>query len=183
MNMENTLNLTLSNQYFYFALILFLNIMSSCIGTLKTIYVAKQAGKVTYIIIFFDAIIYSFVLKSFSSNGFGAILAYVFGKLIGAFVADKIEKKFAIGINEVDLYVGSPEKMMELQEGLLQHGYSTTANVGLINGLTPRYSLNVQVSRKGMPDFLKLLKEFNVKNPTMTIRELKKVSGKIAERI
>lgn len=181
--MENTLNLILSNQYFYFALILFLNIMSSCIGTLKTIYVAKQAGKVTYIIIFFDAIIYSFVLKSFSSNGFGAILAYVFGKLVGAFVADEIEKKIAIGVNDIILYVDDYEVMLGLQGRLIEENYSTTANVGLIDDKNPRFSLNVQVARKDMDRFLEIVKEFGIHNPTMTIQELKGVSGKIAKRV
>lgn len=181
--MEQIINFLLDEQTVYFSSILLLNIISSCIGTLKQIYTSKQAGKITYIMVLIDAIVYSLVLKSFSSEGVAAIMAYVIGKLIGAVMADVVEKKIAIGINDIDLYVGEYEEMIGLQKTLMENGYSTTANVGLINDVSPRYYLNVQVARKDMNNFMKLLNGTGITDPTMTVQELKKVSGKIAKRV
>ena len=82
--MEQVVNFLLDEQTVYFSSILLLNIISSCIGTLKQIYTSKQAGKITYLMVLIDAIVYSLVLKSFSSEGIAAIIAYVIGKLVGA---------------------------------------------------------------------------------------------------
>lgn len=167
----------------YFALILFLNTLSTAIGTLKSIFVAKQAGKITYFMVALDSAVYAIVLKSFSSSGISAVVAYIVGHFLGAVIGNIIEKKVALGINDVTLYVGTKEKMLDIQNTLLENGYSTTASVGLQNEDTKRYSLNVQLPRKQMKEFLLLLANNGIEEPTMIIREIKQVTGKIEQRI
>ena len=166
-----------------FAAILGLNILSSCIGTLKTIFTAKQLGKTTYYIVLVDGIVYSLVLKSFSSSGTLAIIAYVLGKLIGTIVADYLENKMAIGIYEVTLYVGRREKMFQVQQDLIEAGYSSTATTGHIDVANKRYFLEIQIARKDMPKLYELLSRADIPEPTMVLREAKKVYGQIAKRI
>lgn len=167
----------------YFALILFLNTLSTAIGTLKSIFVAKQAGKITYFMVALDSAVYAIVLKSFSSSGISAVVAYIVGHFLGAIIGNIIEKKVALGINDVTLYVGTKEKMLDIQNTLLENGYSTTASIGLQNEDTKRYSLNVQLPRKQMKEFLLLLANNGIEEPTMVIREIKQVTGKIEQRI
>ena len=167
----------------YFALILFLNTLSTAIGTLKSIFVAKQAGKITYFMVALDSAVYAIVLKSFSASGVSAIIAYIVGHFLGAIVGSVIERKVAIGLNDVTLYVGTKEKMLDIQNALLDNGYSTTASVGLQNEETKRYSLNVQLPRKQMKEFTSLLAKNGIEEPTMVIREIKQVTGKIEQRI
>lgn len=173
----------LNNQYIIFLSILFLNIFSSCLGNLKTIFMAKQVGKTTYYLVLVDALVYSLVLKSFTSSGVGAIIAYVLGKFIGAIIADVVEGKMAIGIYDIRLFVSTQEKMYELQEMLLEKGFSSTANIGMLNNLKVRCSLNVQIARKDMNLFMDTVKSAGIEEPTMIIQEVKKVSGKITKRI
>lgn len=167
----------------YFALILFLNTLSTAIGTLKSIFVAKQAGKITYFMVALDSAVYAIVLKSFSTSGVSAIIAYIVGHFIGAIIGNTIEKKVAIGLNDVTLYVGTKEKMLDIQNTLLENGYSTTASIGLQNEDTKRYSISVQLPRRQMKEFSSLLAKNGIENPTMVIREIKQVTGKIEQRI
>lgn len=167
----------------YFALILFLNTLSTAIGTLKSIFVAKQAGKITYFMVALDSAVYAIVLKSFSTSGVSAIIAYIVGHFIGAIIGNMIEKKVAIGLNDVTLYVGTKEKMLDIQNALLDNGYSTTASIGLQNEETKRYSISVQLPRRQMKEFSSLLAKNGIENPTMVIREIKQVTGKIEQRI
>ena len=167
----------------YFALILFLNTLSTAIGTLKSIFVAKQAGKITYFMVALDSAVYAIVLKSFSTSGVSAIIAYIVGHFVGAIIGNMIEKKVAIGLNDVTLYVGTKEKMLDIQNALLDNGYSTTASIGLQNEETKRYSISVQLPRRQMKEFSSLLAKNSIENPTMVIREIKQVTGKIEQRI
>lgn len=167
----------------YFALILLLNTLSTAIGTLKSIFVAKQAGKITYFMVALDSAVYAIVLKSFSTSGISAVVAYIIGHFLGAIVGNLIEKKVAIGLNDVTLFIGTKEKMLDIQNALLEKGYSTTASIGLQNEDTKRYSVSVQLPRKQMKEFLSLLAENGISEPTMVVKEIKQVMGKIEERL
>lgn len=167
----------------YFLSILLLNISSSCIGTLKSIYTAKQAGKITYLLVLIDATVYSLVLKSFSSEGSLAVIAFIIGKLIGAILADVFEQKVAIGMNDVYIYVSEYDQMLAAQKQLFEDGFSTTASIGLVDENKERYQLNVHVARRHMKKLNASLKQAGIEKPTMAIKELKSVSGKIAKRV
>jgi uncharacterized protein YebE (UPF0316 family) len=181
--MDNIMNFMLGDQLVYFGAILCLNIFSSCIGTLKSIYTAKQAGKITYLMVMLDATVYSLVLKSFASDGSLAVVAFIIGKLFGTVLADMFEKKIAIGINNVCVYIGSYDQTIIAQRQLIEDGFSTTISVDMVNENKKRFSLNIHVARKNMKDLMQSLQKVGIIEPTMTIQELKTVSGKIAERI
>ena len=182
--MEKFINLNIDYwSILYFVLILLLNTLSTAIGILKSIFVAKQSGKIMYFMVLLDSAVYAVVLKSFSSTGVMAIIAYILGHFFGAIIGNNVEKKIAIGLNDVTLYVGTKEKMFDLQNILIEKGYSTTASIGIQNEETKRYSLNIQLPRKSMKEFTELLAKNGLENPTMVIREIKKVTGKIEERI
>ncbi len=181
--MTDILNMILNSTTVYFLSILFLNIFSSCLGTLKSIYTAKQAGNITYLLVLIDATVYSLVLKSFSSEGSLSIIAFIIGKLVGTVLADVLEKKIAIGINDVYIYVSSYDQMLAAQRQLFADGFSTTASIGLVDEYKHRHQLHVHVARKNMSGLLESLNKAGIENPTMTIKELKSVSGKIAKRI
>lgn len=173
----------LNNPYVLFLMILLLNILSSCLGHLRTIFMAKQVGRTTYYVVFIDALVYSLVLKSFTSSGIGAVLAYSFGMLFGSIIGDLIEEKMAIGIYDIRLFISGQDKMYELQKILLNKGFSSTANIGMLNDFKERCSINVQIARKDMDNFLDIIKASGIEEPTMIIQEVKKVSGKIKERV
>ena len=167
---------------FLFAIMLLINALSNAAGTIKSIFVTKQVGAPAYIASFIDAIIYAFVLKSFSSDGYVAIIAYVLGRIIGMAIGNVIEKRIAIGVNDINLYVKDEITMLDLQYIFLDKGFSTTATIGMIDEEHKRYCLNVHVARKDMSEFYTILKRMNIKKPTMTVKELKTVTGKIQER-
>ena len=73
--------------------------------------------------------------------------------------------------------------MLELQEKFLKEGYSSTANIGLIHDDKNRYSLNTQIARKDMSKFYRIIDKAGIEEPTMLIKEIKGVTGKIAERV
>lgn len=183
--MKNLLTITeiLNNPVVLFIMILLLNIISSCLGHLRTIFMAKQVGRTTYYVVFIDALVYSLVLKSFTSSGISAVMAYSFGMLFGSIIGDLIEERMAIGIYDIRLFVGTQEKMYELQNILLEKGFSSTANIGMLNDLKARCSLNIQIARKDMEVFLSILNDAGIEEPTMIVQEVKKVSGKITKRI
>lgn len=165
-------------------IIFFLNILSNFIGTLKTIFVSKQMGKYTYVVVFLDALIYSMVLKSFtSSSGFYSIMAFCFGKVVGSVLADFIEGKLALGLIEVQVYLGDEKLISNVQETCRLAGLSVTTHEGISATGKPRYYLLIQLARKDMKKLRLILNDYGVSEPTMVISEIRSVSGKIAERV
>lgn len=73
--------------------------------------------------------------------------------------------------------------MDALQKVFLEKGFSSTANVSYLTEDINRYFLTIQISRKDMKDFYKILKENGINRPTMTIREIQTVFGRIKDRI
>lgn len=173
----------MKNEINVFIVMLILNAISVMLGVVKTIFVAKKVGKPAYIIMFFDGIIYAFILKSFSSNSTAALLAYVFGRLLGLFLGNKLEDTLAVGVNDIELYVKTKATMLGLQAIFLEKGISSTAIEGTIDDKTSRYYLKIQIARKDMNEFYEALEIANIKNPTMTIKEVKRVTGNIESRI
>ena len=184
--MENVLifiNEILNNGVALFVIILLLNVLSSCLGHLRSIFIAKQMGKTTYYVVFIDALVYSLVLKSFTSTGISAIIAYVLGMTIGSIIGDVIEERMAMGMYDVRIFVSTQEKMYELQTLFLENGFSSTANIGMKNDMKTRCSLNIQLARRDMNKMLELIHSVGIEDPTMVVQEIKKVSGKIKKRI
>lgn len=177
-------HLILNPEFQALLLIFSLNILSNFIGTLKTIFVSKQMGKYTYFIVFIDALIYSMVLKSFtSSSGYLSILAFCFGKVVGSILADIVEKKLALGLVEVQVYISGEELLSNIKETMRLAGFSVTSHEGISAVGKPRYHLTIQLARKDMKKLRLILEDYGIEEPTMVVSEIKSVSGKIAERV
>ena len=88
-----------------YVIIFALNVFATCLGNLKTTFLAQKAIKPVYVTTFIDAIVFVYAFKLVtSSNGYGYILSYALGKLLGVFLANIIEKTLAIGQLEIEVY-------------------------------------------------------------------------------
>lgn len=156
-----------------------LNIISSSMKVLNTMFISKKVMQPVYITMFIEACVFSYALKMITEGeSFFFILVFAFGKVVGAYIANAIEDKIAIGILEVSLYVNG-RKALKIADTLRNMGYSVTTMKGYGFNGNPRFLLDIAIERKDFP----LLKIFLANNgydeATMVIRDLKGVSGKI----
>lgn len=159
--------------------IFFLNLISNCLGTLKTIFISKQLGKITYWLVAVDSLLFAVVLKAISSgDNFISILAFVLGKVIGSMLADYIEEKLALGLLEVSIYA-KEEKAIEIADFLRSLGYSVTNFKGYGIEGKERFMITITIARKEMSLLKNILKKYNLINPNMIIKEIKSIQGNI----
>lgn len=133
-----------------------------------------------YILVFVDAIIFATILtKITSSNGFHFIIAYAFGRMFGVFVGGKVEERLALGIIEVDLFLSNKDKMIEVAERLRLEGY--TVNNFIARGMNGevRHKIEIVMKRKEFKILERILDEYGVTDPTLKIKNLSKIEGKI----
>jgi len=153
---------------------------TNVLATLKTILISKKIMNPVYIVVFVDAMIFATILtKVTSSVGIQFTIAYACGKTFGVFVGGKLESKLALGIIEVDVFISNRQKMIGIAEKLRQEGY--TVNNFLARGLNgePRHKIEVVMKRKEFKVLESTLLEFGVVDPTLKIKNLSKVGGKI----
>jgi len=153
---------------------------ANVLGTLKTILLSKNIMNPVYILVFVDAIIFATVLgKVTNSNGIHYALAFALGKTIGVYIGSLIEKRIALGILEVDVFLTNKNKMIELAEKLREEGY--TVNNFLARGLNGdrRYKIEVVIKRKEFKILESIMDQCGVLEPTLKIKNLNKVLGKI----
>ncbi|GMQ61550.1 DUF5698 domain-containing protein [Vallitalea maricola] len=154
--------------------------LTNILATLKTILISKKIMNPVYILVFIDAIIFASVLtKVTSSGGFHYTIAYACGRTFGVFIGGKIEERLALGIIEVDLFLSNREKMIKVAEKLRREGY--TVNNFLARGMNGdrRHKVEIVMKRNEFKILEKILDEYEVKNPTLKIKNLSKVEGKI----
>lgn len=154
--------------------------LTNILATLKTILISKKIMNPVYILVFIDAIIFASVLtKVTSSGGFHYTIAYAFGRTFGVFIGGKIEERLALGIIEVDLFLSNKDKMIKIAEKLRREGY--TVNNFLARGMhgDRRHKVEIVMKRNEFKILEKILDEYEVKNPTLKIKNLSKVEGKI----
>lgn len=157
-------------------IIVILNVLSTCLGNLKTAFLAQKAIKPVYITTFIDAIVFVYAFKLItSSSGYGYVLSFAVGKIVGVFLANKIEKKLAIGLIEIDVYKQLDSGKV-LADNLRDLGYSVTTTVGYgIEG--KELILKVILPRKQFPDFQGIIKHYGKVN--MSVKSINKTYGKI----
>ncbi|MCX7708674.1 MAG: hypothetical protein N2484_02375 [Clostridia bacterium] len=161
-------------------MIVLINAVSNTLGTLKNIFSAKKFLKPLYIVTFIDAVIFATIMKQIASgNGVYFIVAFAVGKVLGAFIADFIECRIALGILEIDLFVTDKVKMKTIGDALRKKGYSV--NTFITYGLkgSKRYKVEVNLLRKEFGEFKELLKKHDNINPTFTLKEINGINGKI----
>lgn len=158
-----------------------LTMLSSAFGTLKHILISKGQKKASYVAIFMDALIFSTILKTISGgDGFLFGVAYAVGKLLGAMLANKIEEMLALGILEINLSVNHFDKMVEIADELRDLGYSVETSSVFGYGGKVRYKLDILISRKEFHILTETLEKHGYENPTMSIKGVSKVAGKIS---
>jgi len=153
---------------------------TNVLATLKTILLSKKIMNPVYIVVFIDAMIFATILtKVTSSAGIQFTIAYACGRTFGVFIGGKMESKLALGIIEVDVFISNKQKMIDIAEKLRQEGY--TVNNFLARGLNgqPRHKIEVVMKRKEFKVLEDAMLKFGVVNPTLKIKTLSKVGGKI----
>ncbi|WP_053957030.1 DUF5698 domain-containing protein [Inediibacterium massiliense] len=154
---------------------------TNILATLKSILLAKNIMNPVYLLVFIDAIIFATVLgKVTSSKGFHFAIAYALGKTLGVFIGSKIEEQLALGILEVDVFLNNKSKMIEIAEKLREEGYTVNNFLARGNNGGRRYKVEVVITRKEFKVFENIMHECGVTDPTLKIKNLSKVEGKIS---
>ena len=154
-----------------------LNIVSTCLGNLKTIFLAQKAIKPVYLITFIDAVVlvYAFQLIS-NSSGYGFILAFALGKLLGVDLANRIDKKLALGLLEIEVYKPTePGKI--LADTLRARGYYVTTTVGYGLEGKGRLILTTILPRKEFRALHELIEQDGKVN--MSVKSITKTYGNL----
>lgn len=153
---------------------------TNILATLKSILLAKNIMNPVYFLVFVDAIIFATVLgKVTSSKGIHFAVAYALGKTLGVFIGGKIEERIALGILEVDLFLNNKSKMIEIAEKLRREGYTVNNFLARGNNGDKRYKLEVVIRRKEFKILEGIMNQCGVTDPTLKIKNLNKVEGKI----
>lgn len=153
---------------------------TNVLATLKSILMAKRIMNPVYFLVFADSIIFATVVgKVTSSEGITFGIAYALGKTLGVYMGNKIEERLALGILEVDVFLNNKVKMMEISEKLREEGY--TVNDFLAGGINgdKRYKIEIVIARKEFKVLLDIMDKCGVTDPTLKIKNLNKVEGKI----
>lgn len=154
-----------------------LNVFSTCMGNLKTSFLAQKTIKPVYVITFIDALVFVYAFKLISSSsGYGYILSFALGRILGVFLASKIEKKMALGLLEIDVYK-HPEPGKILADNLRERGYSVTTTLGYGIEGKERLILTTILPRKQFPEFHGIMEQDGKVN--MSVKSITKTYGKI----
>lgn len=153
---------------------------TNILATLKSILLAKKIMNPVYFLVFADAIIFATVVgKVANSEGLHFGIAYALGKTLGVFIGNKIEEQLALGILEVDVFLNNKDKMVEIAEKLRAEGYTVNNFLARGNHGHIRYKIEVVIRRKEFKILQDIMDECGVTDPTLKIKKLNKVEGKI----
>ena len=176
-------DLILNTDFSLYLSFFMITVFSQLIGTLRSIFVANKAGTLAYIMVAFDAILYSLLVSALTKQTALTMILFVLGRLMGTWFANLIESRIAVGIYDIDLYINNHDLQKSLQEAFLNAGISSTMNIGTVSGNEVRWSNNIQIRRKDMAKFYNILNETGIKTPNMVIRPAKKVTGAIQDHL
>lgn len=155
--------------------------LTNILATLKSILLAKKIMNPVYFLVFVDAIIFAAVLgKVTNSNGIHFVVAYALGKTLGVFIGNYVEDRLALGILEVDVFLNNKNKMIEIAEKLREEGYTVNNFLARGNNGHRRYKVEVLIKRKEFKILEDIMNECGVTDPTLKIKNLNKVEGKIS---
>lgn len=158
----------------------FITSLTNILATLKTILVSKKIMNPVYLVVFFDAMIFATVVtKVTSSTGFHFTVAYACGRTVGVYIGNKIEERLALGIIEIDLFLKNKVKSVKVEKMLRAEGYTVNNFLAKGNNGENRYKLEVVIKRNEFKIFESIIEECGVVNPTLKIKNLSKIYGKI----
>lgn len=133
-----------------------------------------------YLVVFFDAMIFATVVtKVTSSTGFHFTVAYACGRTVGVFIGNKIEERLALGILEVDLFLKNKSKMIMVEDMLRKEGYTVNSFLAKGTDGEKRYKIEVVIKRNEFKIFESIVSQCGVTDPTLKIKNLNKIYGKI----
>lgn len=165
------------NIFINLMIIFLLNVLGSCLKNLKTVFLSQNAIKPVYITTFIDAIVFVYTFKlTTTSSGYGFIVTFALGKIFGVFLGNKIERKLAYGLLEVDVYKHKIQGKL-LADSLRNQGYSVTTTVGYGMDGVERLVLKIILPRNGFTDLHETLKKDG--NVNMSVKTISKTYGKV----
>jgi uncharacterized protein YebE (UPF0316 family) len=154
--------------------------LTNILATLKSILMSKKIMNPVYLLVFADAMIFATVVsKVTSSKGLHFAFAYALGKTLGVFIGSKIEERLALGILEVDIFFNNKNKMIEIAEKLREEGYTVNNFLAHGNNGDRRYKVEVVIKRKEFKILEDIMEQCDVINPTLKVKNLNRVEGKI----
>ncbi len=154
---------------------------TNILATLKTILISKKIMNPVYMVVFVDAMIFATVVtKVTSSKGFHYTAAYAMGRTVGVFIGNKIEERLALGILEVDIFLKNKNKMIAVAEQLREEGYTVNNYLARGNHGDRRYKVEVVIKRNEFKILESIMDACGVSDPTLKIKNLSKVHGKIS---
>ena len=154
--------------------------LTNSLSILKTIFLSKGIIKPVYVVVFLDSLVFATIMKKITSdNSLWFIIAFAFGKAFGVFIASKIEKKLALGINQIDLLLNDGDKALKIADELRLYGYTVNNKVNYGIEGKKRYTIETILTRKENDNYFKILKELEIDNPTFLIHDINQVAGKI----
>lgn len=158
-------------------LIFGLNAVSTMLGNLRTIFLARRMMQPVYATTFLDALVFAVALKAIStSSGLACVLVFAAGRLFGVFIAQFVDKRLALGTMEITINKHM-EEGVALADRLREEGYSVTTLKGYgING-TERLVLTVIAPRRHLPQLQEILVSEGKVN--MAIKDVSRTYGKI----
>lgn len=144
---------------------------------LKTVFLSLNAIKPVYVITFIDGIVFFYAFKlTTTSSGYGFVFAFATGKILGVFLGNKLEKKLAFGLVEIDVYKHKIQGVI-LADSLRNQGYSVTTSVGYGIEGTERLILKIILPRNRFNDFHDLLQSDGKVN--MSVKKVSSIYGKV----
>lgn len=154
--------------------------LTNVLATLKSMLISKRIMNPAYFLVFVDAMIFATVVnKVTNSKGIHFTIAYALGRTVGVLIGSKLEERLAFGILEVDLFLNNRNKMIEVAEKLRLVGYTVNNFLARGNNEDARYKVEVVIKRNELKIFQGILDECGVTNPTLKMKNLSKVVGKI----
>jgi uncharacterized protein YebE (UPF0316 family) len=154
--------------------------ITTFLGNLKSVFLRQQAIKSVYLTTFIDAVIFTYAFKLITgSKGYGFVLAFALGRIFGVFLADKLEKKLAIGLLEVNVYK-HPEQGKILADKLRCTGYSVTTTIGYGFEGKNRLILTIILPRKQFSELKEIVEQDGTAN--MSVKTINKIYGKVGSQ-
>jgi uncharacterized protein YebE (UPF0316 family) len=153
--------------------------LSTALSTLRSIFIVKGISKPAYLITMVDSMLFMWGTKLVvSGDGFGFIIVFALGKLIGTWVGDMLEKKIAMGTLQVSINAKG-KKAIHMADAIREMGYTVnTRKVYGMNG-NERFEVCFFVKRKEKEIVLNNLGLLGYKNLSMVITDVNSTDGKI----
>ncbi|WBW96523.1 DUF5698 domain-containing protein [Oceanirhabdus sp. W0125-5] len=165
---------------FELATLFLITAFTNVLGTLKTLLISKKIMNPVYFVVFVDAMIFATIVsKVTSSTGIHYTLAFALGKSMGVFIGGKVDDKLALGIIEIDLFLSNKDKMIAVAESLRSVGYTVNNYPVRGNHGDRRYKIEIVIKKKEFKIFENILEKHDIYDPTMKIKNVSKIHGKI----